>query len=61
MDHAFVDREQPRLLQELSDFLSIPSVSTLPAHEADTRRAAEWLRTELTRLLGKLAAAWPRG
>ena len=50
MDLAFVDREQPRLLQELSDFLSIPSVSTLPAHEADTRRAAEWLRTELTRL-----------
>ena len=50
MDLAFVDREQPRLLQELVDFLSIPSVSALPAHEADTRRAAEWLRTELTRL-----------
>ena len=50
MDLAFVDREQPRLLQELSDFLSIPSVSTLSAHEADTRRAAEWVRTELTRL-----------
>jgi acetylornithine deacetylase/succinyl-diaminopimelate desuccinylase-like protein len=50
MDLAFVDREQPRLLQELSDFLSIPSVSTLSTHEADTRRAAEWLRTELTRL-----------
>jgi acetylornithine deacetylase/succinyl-diaminopimelate desuccinylase-like protein len=50
MDYAFVDREQPRLLQELSDFLSIPSVSTLSAHDADTRRAAEWLRTELTRL-----------
>jgi len=50
MDTSFVDREQPRLLQELSDFLSIPSVSTLPDHAADTRRAAEWLRTELTRL-----------
>src|SRR5688572_16050 len=50
MDQAFVDREQPRLLQELSDFLSIPSVSTFSAHDADTRRAAEWLRTELTRL-----------
>ncbi len=50
MDTTFVDREQPRLLQELFDFLSIPSVSTLPAHSADTRRAAEWLRTELTRL-----------
>ena len=29
---------------ELSEFLSIPSVSTLPAHAADCRRAAEWLR-----------------
>ena len=50
MDTSFVDREQPRLLQELTDFLSIPSVSTLPAHDADTRRAADWLRAELTRL-----------
>ena len=50
MDTAFVDREQPRLLQELSDFLSIPSVSTLADHAEDTRRAAEWLRAELTRL-----------
>ena len=50
MDTTFVDREQPRLLQELSDFLSIPSVSTLPANADDCRRAAEWLRAELTRL-----------
>ncbi len=50
MDTSFVDREQPRLLQELSEFLSIPSVSALPAHAADCRRAAEWLRAELTRL-----------
>src|SRR3712207_3726881 len=50
MDLAFVDRERPRLLQELSDFLAIPSVSTRAAHGADTRRAAEWLRGELARL-----------
>jgi acetylornithine deacetylase/succinyl-diaminopimelate desuccinylase-like protein len=50
MDTTFIDREQPRLLQELTDFLSIPSVSTLPAHAEDTRRAADWLRAELTRL-----------
>jgi len=50
MDSSFVDREQPRLLQELSEFLSIPSVSALPANAEDCRRAAEWLRTELTRL-----------
>ena len=50
MDTAFIDREQPRLLQELTEFLTIPSVSTLPAHNQDCRRAAEWLRAELTRL-----------
>ena len=36
-----------RLLAELSAFLRIPSVSTLPAHNADCRRAAEWVADEL--------------
>src|SRR6266568_5048400 len=36
-----------RLLAELSAFLRIPSVSTLPAHDADCRRAAEWVADEL--------------
>ena len=43
MDTGFVAREQGRALAELSEFLSIPSVSTLPDHAADCRRAAEWL------------------
>ena len=50
MDTSFVAREQSRLLGELSGFLSIPSVSALPAHAGDCRRAAEWLRDELTGL-----------
>jgi acetylornithine deacetylase/succinyl-diaminopimelate desuccinylase-like protein len=50
MDQAFVGREQSRLLRELNEFLSIPSVSTLPAHAADCRRAATWLMDELKRL-----------
>ena len=50
MDSTFAEREQPRLLQELTEFLSIPSVSTLPAHAADCRAAAEWLRAQLGRL-----------
>ena len=37
-------------LQELSEFLSIPSVSALPSHAADCRRAAEWLRSHLEEL-----------
>jgi len=38
------------LVRELSDFLRIPSVSTLPAHDADCRRAAEWVAGALRRL-----------
>ena len=42
--------EQERLLAELTDFLRIPSISTLPAHDADCRRAAEWVAADLRRL-----------
>ena len=50
MDTAFVAREQDRMLRELTEFLSIPSVSALPDHAADCRRAADWLMQELRRL-----------
>ena len=50
MDTSFVARDRERLLAELSALLAIPSVSALPAHRADCRRAAEWLRAELGRL-----------
>jgi acetylornithine deacetylase/succinyl-diaminopimelate desuccinylase-like protein len=50
MDEAFTQREQGRLLRELNEFLSIPSVSALPAHAPDCRRAAEWLKQHLTKL-----------
>jgi len=42
---AAMDRDL--LLRELSDFLRIPSVSTLPAHNQDCRRAADWLGAAL--------------
>ena len=50
MDASFVSREQSRMLAELTEFLSIPSVSALPAHAADCRRAAVWLMDEFRRL-----------
>src|SRR5438552_2964072 len=37
------DKSPDPLLAELFEFLSIPSISTLPAHAADCRRAAAWL------------------
>jgi acetylornithine deacetylase/succinyl-diaminopimelate desuccinylase-like protein len=46
----FVDQHRGRVLDELSALLRIPSVSTDPAHNADCRRAAEWLRDHLRAL-----------
>ncbi|HET7601930.1 MAG TPA: dipeptidase [Gemmatimonadales bacterium] len=42
--------DQQLMLRELSEFLSIPSISTLPSHTADCRRAAEWLQGKFRRL-----------
>ena len=39
----FVDANKDRLLEELKQFLRIPSISTNPAHKADVRRAAEFV------------------
>jgi acetylornithine deacetylase/succinyl-diaminopimelate desuccinylase-like protein len=45
LDHARVNRAAH--LAALCDWLRIPSISTLPAHAADVRRAAEWLAGRL--------------
>ena len=50
MDSDFVTREQPRLLDELKGFLAIPSISALPDHTDDCRKAAGWLVDEFRRL-----------
>ena len=43
-----MQREQLQHLEELKEFLRIPSVSTDPAHANDVRRCAEWVRNKLT-------------
>ena len=46
MSHAidsFVKKHEERFLEELKDFIRIPSISTLPEHEGDVRRAAEFV------------------
>lgn len=40
---ARVDREREDYLEELKDFLRIPSISTDPAYDADVRRCAEFV------------------
>jgi acetylornithine deacetylase/succinyl-diaminopimelate desuccinylase-like protein len=41
--NLFVEKNQPRLLDELKAFLRIPSVSTLPEHVPDVLRAAQFV------------------
>jgi acetylornithine deacetylase/succinyl-diaminopimelate desuccinylase-like protein len=50
VNQNFIKREQPRLLQELTELLSIPSISALPNHAEDCRRAAQWLERHLKTL-----------
>jgi acetylornithine deacetylase/succinyl-diaminopimelate desuccinylase-like protein len=45
--NAFVEQHQDRLLEELKQFLRIPSISAQPAHSADVRRAADFVASSL--------------
>jgi acetylornithine deacetylase/succinyl-diaminopimelate desuccinylase-like protein len=47
---AFARSQRARFLEELKALLRIPSISTLPEHAADVRRAAEFLAAELKRV-----------
>ena len=47
---TFARENHPRFLEELKSLLRIPSISTLPEHAGDCRKAAETLAAELTRI-----------
>src|SRR3974390_2548293 len=44
---SFATKNHSRFLGELKDLLRIPSISTLPEHKDDCRRAAEFLAADL--------------
>jgi len=45
--YEYVETHRDAFLEELFEFLRIPSISTLSEHAADVRRAAEWLKAHL--------------
>ena len=47
---AFARQNGGRFVEELKDLLRIPSISTLPDHAGDVRRAAEYVAAELRRI-----------
>ena len=46
---AYIQQNRPRLLDELKDFIRIPSISTLPEHKPDVERAARFVSGSLQR------------
>jgi acetylornithine deacetylase/succinyl-diaminopimelate desuccinylase-like protein len=46
----FIHTNRDRYVEELKDYLAIPSVSALPQHTADVRRCADWTAAEMQRV-----------
>jgi acetylornithine deacetylase/succinyl-diaminopimelate desuccinylase-like protein len=43
----FINTNRDRYVDELKDYLAIPSISALPQHQADVRRCAEWTAEQM--------------
>src|SRR5438132_2231121 len=54
----FLSDNDGRIMQELFDFLRIPSVSARSEHNSDTKRAAEWVKSSLDKI-GSPAKIYP--
>src|SRR5688572_31483700 len=46
----FINTNRDRYVDELKDYLAIPSISALPQHAPDVKRAAEWTADEMRRI-----------
>ena len=47
---AYAREHQKQALEDLKALVRIPSISTLSEHQADMRRAAEWIAAQLKTL-----------
>jgi acetylornithine deacetylase/succinyl-diaminopimelate desuccinylase-like protein len=46
----FINTNRDRYVDELKEYLAIPSISALPEHAADVKRAAAWSGDEMRRI-----------
>ncbi len=57
----YAHQNNGRFLDELKEFLAIPSISTSPENNADVQRAAEWVAAQLRALGMENVQAMPTG
>ncbi|KGX93730.1 M20/M25/M40 family peptidase [Pontibacillus halophilus JSM 076056 = DSM 19796] len=43
----YIQKHEERMVEELTSFLSIPSISSMPEHKEDVHKAAEWVAESL--------------
>ncbi|GAA2723318.1 MULTISPECIES: dipeptidase [Streptomyces] len=58
---AYLAEHRAAFLQDLAEWLRIPSVSADPAHAPDVRRSAQWLADKLTETGFPVAEVWETG
>jgi acetylornithine deacetylase/succinyl-diaminopimelate desuccinylase-like protein len=56
---TYVQQHRAAFLDDLTEWLRIPSVSAQPEHDGDVRRSAEWLAAKLTGTGFPVAEIWP--
>ena len=57
----YLTEHRSRFLDELLDFLRIPSISALPEHAVDVQRAGEWVAERLSIAGVEKVAVLPTG
>ncbi|MFG2298815.1 dipeptidase [Streptomyces sp. NPDC048603] len=55
---TYIDQHRAAFLDDLADWLRIPSVSAQPEHDADVRRSADWLAGKLKETGFPTAEVW---
>jgi acetylornithine deacetylase/succinyl-diaminopimelate desuccinylase-like protein len=58
---TYIQSHRTAFLDDLADWLRIPSVSAQPDHASDVRRSADWLAAKLRETGFPVAEVWPTG
>ncbi|MEV4681688.1 dipeptidase [Streptomyces kurssanovii] len=56
---TYIQQHRAAFLDDLAEWLRIPSVSAQPEHDGDVRRSAEWLAAKLSGTGFPVAEIWP--